>query len=229
MQNPIIAPSLLAADFSQLQKEFAMINESQAEWLHLDVMDGVFVPNISFFTPVLQAVQRYVKKKLDMHLMMVEPEKFIKRCFYLGASSVTIHYEACNHLHENLYYIRREGGRAGVAINPHTPVDVLEDVIQMVDLVCVMSVNPGFGGQAFIENTYHKVERLKEMILRKRSNALIQVDGGVQLQHVRKLVESGADVLVAGTSVFGEEDPLHAIRQMRDVAIKASLAMHNVR
>lgn len=211
----MISPSLLSADFANLQSEIEMINASDADWLHLDIMDGVFVPNISFGFPVLEAVKKHVTKPLDVHLMIVEPQKFIKEFKQVGTYMLTVHYEACTHLHRVIQQIKAEGMKAGVALNPHTPVSLLEDIICDVDMVLLMSVNPGFGGQKFIENTYKKTLRLKELIMRKNSEALIQVDGGVNYETGKKLFDSGADVLVAGNFVFSSDNPAETISRLK--------------
>lgn len=210
----IIAPSILSADFGNLQRDVEMINNSAAQWFHVDIMDGVFVPNISFGFPVLKAIQKHAKKPLDVHLMIVEPDKFITDFKNAGAHVLTVHYEACTHLHRTLQAIRAAGMKAGVAINPHTPVEVLNDILIDTDLVCMMSVNPGFGGQKFIENTYRKVRRLKEMIVAHKSGTLIEIDGGVDLLNFTKLIEAGADVLVAGNTVFSSENPTKTIETL---------------
>ena len=198
----MIAPSLLASDFANLQQEIEMVNQSDADWFHLDIMDGVFVPNISFGMPVIEAIAKHAKKPLDTHLMIVDPDRYIKTFGDLGVDHLTVHYEACPHLHRTLQAIKAEGMKAGVAINPHTSVNLLEDTIQDIDIVLVMSVNPGFGGQSFIENTYQKVADLKALINRKNAKTLIEIDGGVNAGNAKKLVDHGADVLVAGSFVF---------------------------
>lgn len=211
----IIAPSILASDFANLQSEISMINESQADWIHVDVMDGVFVPNISMGVPVVQAVNRHAKKPLDVHLMIVNPENFVEQFRKAGAEIISVHAEACNHLHRNIEQIKSLGAKAGVAINPHTPVSVLENIIQDIDLVCLMSVNPGFGGQKFIERTYQKVKDLKELIRKASSKALIEIDGGVNQQNAPKLLAAGADVLVAGNFVFSSASPKQVISELK--------------
>lgn len=213
----IVSPSLLAADFLHLDSDIEMINKSDAEWLHLDVMDGVFVPNISFGFPVLEAVASKCKKALDVHYMIVHPEQYIKQTAKLGAMMMNVHYEACTHLHRTIQEIHDAGMKAGVTLNPATPVSVLEDIICDVDMVLLMSVNPGFGGQKFIENTIGKVKRLKQLIVESGSKALIEVDGGVQSETAPRLVAAGVDVLVSGSYVFKASDPLSVIRDLRNL------------
>ena len=217
MNNTIIAPSVLAADFANLQRDIKMINESQADWFHIDIMDGVFVPNISIGMPVLEAINKHAKKVLDVHLMIVDPDRYIKTFKDLGTDILTVHYEACTHLHRTVQAIKTEGMKAGVALNPHTPVAVLEDIIQDLDLVLIMSVNPGFGGQSFIENTYDKVRKLKAMIDVKRSSAIIEIDGGVNSVNAKALVEAGANALVAGNFVFKSENPIATIKELKEL------------
>ena len=213
----LIAPSILAADFANLQRDIEMINQSEADWFHLDVMDGTFVPNISFGMPVISAINKHAKKTLDVHLMIVNPDKFIKTFKKNGADILTVHYEACPHLHRTIQAIKTEGMQAGVSLNPHTPIAVLEDVIRDIDVVLIMSVNPGFGGQSFIENTYKKVIQLKDMIEKSGSKALIEIDGGVNLETGAKLLAAGADVLVAGSFVFKSKNPINTIKELKDL------------
>ena len=210
-----IAPSLLAADFANLQQDIQMVNKSEADWFHLDIMDGVFVPNISFGMPVVRDIAKHAQKTLDVHLMIVEPNRYIKTFAELGAHILTVHYEACNHLHRTLQAIKGAGMKAGVALNPHTPVNLLEDLISDIDLVCLMSVNPGFGGQSFIENTYDKIIKLKELIKNRNSNAKIEIDGGVNAKNSKKLVDLGANILVAGSFVFKSENPTVTIANLK--------------
>lgn len=213
----LIAPSVLAADFANIQRDVEMINESKADWFHIDVMDGVFVPNISFGMPVMKAIKKHANKPMDVHLMIVDPDKYIKTFKECGADILTVHYEACHHLHRSLQAIKAEGMQAGVALNPHTSVALLEDTIQDIDLVCIMSVNPGFGGQKFIENTYRKVAQLRKMIDEKGAKTKIEIDGGVNANNARALIDAGADVLVAGSFVFNAEDPIATIEGLKSV------------
>lgn len=215
MKTPLIAPSLLAADFANLERDIRMINQSQADWFHIDIMDGVFVPNISYGMPVLEAIQKIASKPLDVHLMITAPERYISTFKTLGSHLLTVHYEACTHLHRTIEAIKQEGMRCGVALNPHTPVSVLEDIVQELDLVLIMSVNPGFGGQKFIEHSYKKVQAARELIEKSQSKALIEVDGGVTAANAPQLSAAGADVLVAGSFVFKAQNPIQAIEEMK--------------
>ncbi|MBT5870245.1 MAG: ribulose-phosphate 3-epimerase [Bacteroidetes bacterium] len=215
MSHTLIAPSVLAADFANLQRDIEMINNSDADWFHIDIMDGVFVPNISFGMPVLRDIVKHATKTIDVHLMIVDPDRYISTFKNLGADILTVHYEACTHLHRTLQAIKAEGMKAGVALNPHTSISLLEDTIQDIDLVCLMSVNPGFGGQSFIENTYDKVIALKELIIRKGANTIIEIDGGVTNKNAKQLADAGADVLVAGSYVFKSEDPTKTITNLK--------------
>jgi ribulose-phosphate 3-epimerase len=215
MKNTLISPSILAADFSNLQRDIEMINTSEADWFHIDIMDGVFVPNISFGMPVLEAINKHAKKTIDVHLMIVDPDRYIKTFAQLGSNNLTVHYEACTHLHRTLQAIKAEGMKAGVALNPHTPVSLLEDIINDIDLVCLMSVNPGFGGQSFIENTFKKVKELKEIITKNNASTLIEIDGGVTNKNAKQLVDAGADVLVAGNFVFKADNPTQTIAELK--------------
>jgi len=220
MSTPIISPSVLAADFANLQSEVEMLNKSQADYIHIDIMDGVFVPNISFGIPVTEAINRHAKKPLDVHLMIEKPENYVEAFKNAGAEIISVHYEACPHLHRNIQQIKSLGCKAGVALNPHTNIALLEDVIVDIDLVCMMSVNPGFGGQKFIENTFDKVIALKEMIIETGSQALIEIDGGVNQDNAAALIEAGADVLVAGSFVFKSKDPINTISSLKSVSIE---------
>ncbi|MDB9899833.1 ribulose-phosphate 3-epimerase [Flavobacteriaceae bacterium] len=213
----LIAPSVLAADFANLQRDSEMLNKSEADWFHIDIMDGVFVPNISFGMPVLKAIAKHATKPLDVHLMIVNPDQYIETFAELGSAVLTVHYEACDHLHRTLQKIKSCGMKAGVALNPHTPIAALESIIKDVDVVCLMSVNPGFGGQSFIEETYTKVKTLKALIQEKGATTLIEIDGGVTNKNAKQLIDAGADVLVAGSYVFGAEDPIQTIAGLKKI------------
>ena len=213
----IIAPSMLACDFGNLYSEIEMVNNSEANWFHIDVMDGVFVPNISFGTPIMKVLKENAKKTLDVHLMIVNPDNYIENFAELGADILTVHYEACNHLHRTVQRIKDLKMKAGVAINPHTPISILKSIIKDLDLVCVMSVNPGFGGQSFIESTYDKVKELKSLIKEQNSNAIIEIDGGVNSQNAKKLIDCGANALVAGSFVFKSENPTQTISELSSI------------
>jgi ribulose-phosphate 3-epimerase len=213
----IIAPSLLSCDFANLQNEIEMLNSSQADWLHLDIMDGVFVPNLTFGMPVVSFIRKHALKPLDVHLMIVQPERYISDFKKAGADILTVHYEACTHLHRTIQNIKSEEMKAGVSLNPHTPVSVLEDIITELDLVLIMSVNPGFGGQSFIENTFKKVKQLKELIARSGSQALIEVDGGVSDLNIDRLSEAGVDAFVAGNFIFKSSNPKQTISDLKNI------------
>ena len=214
MKKHLIAPSVLAADFSNLQRDIEMINESDADWFHIDIMDGVFVPNISIGMPVLRDIKKHAKKTLDVHLMIVNPDQYIETFASLGADILTVHYEACTHMHRTVQAIKSTGMKAGIALNPHSSVNQLKDIIKDIDLVCLMSVNPGFGGQSFIENTYNKVKELKELIQSTGSDCQIEIDGGVTNKNAKKLVEFGANILVAGSYVFKSDNPTETISKL---------------
>lgn len=214
MKRPLIAPSLLAADFGNLQRDVEMVNNSAAVWHHIDVMDGVFVPNISYGMPVIEAIQKHATIPLDVHLMIVDPDRYIDTFSQLGAHNLTVHYEACTHLHRTIQHIHQAGMKAGVALNPHTPVSLLSEILENIDVVCLMSVNPGFGGQVFIEQTHQKIKTLRQMIEERKCRTLIEIDGGVTLSNAQSLLDSGADVLVAGSLVFRSENPTETIAQL---------------
>lgn len=216
--KPLIAPSILAADFANLEREIKMINESEADWIHVDIMDGVFVPNISMGVPVVEAMNRHAKKPMDVHLMIVNPEKYVEAFHKAGAAVISVHIEACPHLHRNIQQIKALGVKAGVAVNPHTSIESLKDSIADIDLVCLMSVNPGFGGQKFIENTYQKVKELRQLINQRQSSALIEIDGGVNEKNAKPLLEAGANVLVAGNFVFSSANPKEVIKSLKALA-----------
>ncbi len=216
MNHPIIAPSVLAADFANLQRDVEMINHSEADWFHIDIMDGEFVPNISFGFPVLEAIRRHAQKPLDVHLMIVQPDRYLEQFAQAGANTITVHYEACTHLHRTLTHIRELGCRAGVALNLQTPVTVLEDILDAVDQVLIMTINPGFGGQKLVPSSIQKVRKMRRLLAEHQRTALIEVDGGVDLNTITELAEAGADVFVAGTSVFKASDPALAIRQLKE-------------
>lgn len=211
----IISPSLLAADFTNLKADIEMVNQSEADWFHLDIMDGVFVPNISYGLPVVEQINKIAKKPLDVHLMIIDPDRYVEAFKKAGADLLTVHYEACTHLHRTVQNIKQHGMKAGVSLNPHTPVSALEDIISDIDLVLLMSVNPGFGGQSFIENTYSKVEKLAQLIKEKNASVIIEIDGGVNLETGKKLIEAGANALVAGSFVFGANDPSQTISSLK--------------
>ena len=213
--NHLVSPSLLSADFGNLQRDIEMVNNSEADWFHLDIMDGVFVPNISYGIPVIKAIKKHAKKPLDVHLMIIDPDRYIEDFQKAGADILTVHYEACTHLHRTVQNIKSKGMKAGVSLNPHTPVHLLKDIIEDLDLVLIMSVNPGFGGQKFIKNSYEKIKELKQLIKDKGSKALIEVDGGVDNTNAEQLVKAGCDVLVAGSHVFGSENQLETIKKLK--------------
>lgn len=217
MKKHLVAPSLLAANFSRLEDDIQLVNQSNADWFHVDIMDGNFVPNISFGPMIVEAIKRKAERPLDVHLMISQPERYIERFRDAGADVITVHYEACPHLHRTIQQIKETGAKAGVALNPHTPVHLLRDIIEDLDLVLIMSVNPGFGGQKFIYNSLLKIREVKDMLVSRNASALIEVDGGVGLQNAQKILEAGVDVLVAGSSVFKAENPSRAIQQLKDI------------
>lgn len=217
--NPLIAPSILAADFANIQNEVEMLNSSEADYIHVDIMDGIFVPNISFGIPVTEAIYKHAKKPLDVHLMIQNPDQYLEAFRKAGAAVISVHYEACSHLHRTLQAIKQLGAKAGVAINPHTPVELLVDVLEDIDVVIIMSVNPGFGGQKFIENTYSKVKRLKSLIQENGADTQIEIDGGVNLENAPKLLSAGADILVAGSFVFSSPDPILTIAELKSITM----------